>query len=104
MFTGRQWKILILLYISSFLLYVDRSNLSVGAISIQHDLGFDSLQLGKLLSAFFITYALCQLTMISGLFVDRFDVRIVFAIGFTLWSGATALTGIANGFTLIYGL
>jgi len=104
MFTGRQWKILILLYISSFLLYVDRSNLSVGAISIQRDLGFNDLQLGRLLSAFFITYAFCQLTMVAGWFVDRFDVRIVFAIGFTLWSGATAITGIANGFVLIYCL
>src|SRR3954453_15066349 len=104
MFTGRQWKILILLYISSFLLYVDRSNLSVGAISIQRDLGFNDLQLGRLLSAFFITYAFCQLTMVAGWFVDRFDVRIVFAIGFALWSGATAITGIGNGFVLIYCL
>jgi MFS transporter, ACS family, D-galactonate transporter len=104
MFTGQQWRILILLYVSSFLLYVDRSNLSVGAVDIQRDLGFNSYQLGLLLSAFFLTYAMSQLFMVAGWFVDRFDVRIVFAVGFTLWSGATAVTGIAQGFVLIYCL
>jgi MFS family permease len=104
MFSGRQWRILILLFLSSFLLYVDRSNLSVGAVSIQNELGFSDYQLGRLLSAFFITYAFCQLTMIAGWVVDRFDVRLVFAVGFTLWSAATAVTGIADGFVLIYCL
>src|SRR5690242_14646697 len=104
MLTGRQWRILFLLYISSFLLYVDRSNLSVGATDIQRDLGFNSYQLGLLLSAFFFTYALSQLFMAAGWLVDRFDVRLVFGIGFALWSGATAITGIAQGFLVIYCL
>jgi MFS family permease len=104
MLSGQQWRILILLYISSFLNYVDRSTLSVGAIDIQRELGFNSYQLGLLLSAFFFTYATCQLFMIAGWFVDRFDVRLVFAVGFALWSGATAVTGMARGFMVIYSL
>src|SRR3954468_10999107 len=102
MLTGLQWRILALLFISSFLNYVDRSNLSVGAIDIQRELNFSSYQLGVLLSAFFLTYATFQLFMIAGWFVDRFDVRWVFATGFFIWSCATAVTGIVHSFAVIY--
>ena len=104
MLTGLQWRILVLLFISSFLNYVDRSNLSVGAIDIQRELNFSSYQLGILLSAFFLTYATFQLFMIAGWFVDRFDVRWVFAIGFFIWSSATAVTGIVHSFAVIYAM
>src|SRR5581483_175562 len=82
----------------------DRSNLSVGALDIQRELVFSTKQLGVLLSAFFVTYAASQLFMIAGWLVDRFDVRWVFAIGFFGWSAATAVTGIATSFAVIYGL
>jgi MFS transporter, ACS family, D-galactonate transporter len=104
MLTGLQWRILILLFLSSLLNYVDRSNLSVGALDIQRELHFSSLQLGVLLSAFFLTYATFQLFMISGWFVDRFDVKYVFAIGFFIWSSATAVTGIVHSFAVIYAM
>ena len=42
--------------------------------------------------------------MIAGWFVDRFDVRIVFAIGFFIWSSATAVTGLVNSFAVIYAM
>jgi MFS family permease len=104
MLSGLQWRILALLFLSSFLNYVDRSNLSVGAVDIQRELGFSHYQLGLLLSAFFLTYATCQLFMIAGWFVDRFDVRWVFAIGFFIWSSATAVTGLGNSFAVIYAM
>ena len=104
MLSGLQWRILALLFVSSFLNYVDRSNLSVGATDIQRELGFTHYQLGLLLSAFFLTYATSQLFMVAGWFVDRFDVRWVFAIGFFIWSGATAVTGLVHGFAVIYCL
>ena len=104
MLTGREWRILALLFLSSLLNYIDRSNLSVGAVDIQRDLGIDSVQLGMLLSAFFATYATSQLFMISGWFVDRFDVKFVFAAGFCIWSAATGMTGLAHSFAMIYGL
>jgi MFS transporter, ACS family, D-galactonate transporter len=62
------------------------------------------VQLGMLLSAFFATYATSQLFMISGWFVDRFDVKVVFAAGFCIWSAATGMTGLAHSFAMIYGL
>src|SRR5436190_4152980 len=104
MLTRLQWRILVLLFISSLLNYVDRSTLSVGAIDIQRELNFSTVRLGALLSAFFFTYASFQLFMIAGWFVDRFDVRIVFAIGFFIWSSATAVTGLVNSFAVIYAM
>jgi MFS transporter, ACS family, D-galactonate transporter len=38
---------------------------------------------------------------VSGWLVDRFDVNIVIAAGYLLWSLATATTGIVQGFTIL---
>ena len=95
---------LALLVISGFLNYVDRANLSVGATNIQAELHLSNYYLGKLLSAFFWTYATFQLFMIAGWLVDRFNVCWVLAIGFFVWSGATAITGMAKVFGVMFAL
>ncbi|MGO9009389.1 MAG: MFS transporter [Bryobacteraceae bacterium] len=99
-----EWRILALLVISGFLNYFDRSNLSVGATNIQRDLGLTDYQLGLLLSAFFWTYALCQLLGLAGWLVDRFHVGWILAFGFLLWSCATAVTGVARAFAVVFTL
>jgi MFS family permease len=93
-----------LLVFSAFLNYVDRANLSVGATDIQRELHLSNLDLGRLGSAFFATYALFQLLSLSGWLVDRFNVCWVYAIGFLIWSGATAITGVAGAFGVFFGL
>jgi len=102
--SGKEWRILVLLVISGFLNYFDRANLSAGATNIQRELAFSNYQLGLLLSAFFWTYALCQLLGISGWLVDRFHVGWILALGFLLWSGATAATGAATAFSTVFAL
>ena len=107
---GVEWRavslprVLFLLGISAFLNYFDRSNLSAGATDIRHELGLSSYQLGLLLSAFFWTYALFQLFSIAGWLVDRFNVCWILAAGFFLWSCATAVTGAANAFAVLFGM
>lgn len=98
------WGALSLLVVSGFLNYFDRSNLSVGAGQIQKELHLDSLQLGMLFSAFFWTYALMQILLISGWLVERFNVCWILAGGFFLWSGATAVTGAARAFATLFAL
>lgn len=98
------WSALGLLVISGFLNYFDRSNLSVGASQIQKELNLNTLQLGMLFSAFFWTYALMQLLLISGWLVERFNVCWILAGGFFLWSGATAVTGTARVFATVFAL
>src|SRR5262249_39369112 len=60
---------------------------------LKADMAIEPGQLGLLLSAFFWTYAVLQIG--SGWLVDRYDVRWVMAIGFFVWSIATAATGVA---------
>jgi MFS transporter, ACS family, D-galactonate transporter len=93
-----------LLVFSAFLNYVDRANLSVGATDIQRELHLSNYSLGLLGSAFFWTYAAFQLFVIAGWLVDRFNVCWVYAIGFFIWSGATAVTGAAQAFAVLFAL
>jgi MFS family permease len=91
--------VLVLLWLSVFLNYIDRSNLSIAAPLLKGELGLSASQLGVLLSAFFWTYACLQLP--AGWLVDRFEVKWVFAGGFFIWSAATAVTGLLHTFAAL---
>ena len=91
--------VLILLWLSVFLNYIDRSNLSIAAPLLKGELGLSTSRLGVLLSAFFWTYASLQLP--AGWLVDRFEVKWLFAAGFFIWSAATAVTGILHSFAAL---
>ncbi len=88
--------LLVLLSVSVFINYIDRANLGVAAPLLKDELGLSGSQLGVLFSVFFLTYAFLQ--PVAGWLVDRFDVDRVFALGFFLWSLATALTGFVHLF------
>ncbi|HTT63616.1 MAG TPA: MFS transporter [Bryobacteraceae bacterium] len=107
--SGSQWAVLTLLVLSIFINYIDRGNLSIAgpllmASPEKGGLGLDAIRLGNLLSAFFWTYALFQLLGVVGLLLDRFDVSWVYAIAYLLWSAATAVTGLAGSFVVLFGL
>jgi MFS transporter, ACS family, D-galactonate transporter len=102
--SGKEWRVLVLLVISALINYIDRTTLSVGATDIQRELGLSNYDIGKLHSAFFGVYAACQLFSVSGWLVDRFNVGWVLGLGFFVWSGATAFTGLAQSFAVILGL
>ncbi len=92
-------RVLVLLSLSIFINYIDRSNLSIAAPLLKDELHISGTQLGALLSAFFWTYSCCQL--LAGWLVDRFDVKWIFAAGFFLWSSATAVTGLVHTLALL---
>jgi ACS family D-galactonate transporter-like MFS transporter len=94
--------VLVLLAISAFINYIDRGNLSIAAPLLKDELGISPSKLGFLLSAFFWTYACSQ--PFSGWLVDRLNVNWVFAAGFILWSGATAMTGLVHTFVALFAL
>ncbi len=96
------WFLLGLLVLSIFINYVDRANLSVAAPDLRRELSLSPSQMGLLLGAFFWSYALLQLA--AGWLVDRYNVYRVYALGFLLWSLATALTGFAGSFAVLFGL
>ncbi len=84
-------RVIALLALSVLINYIDRGNLSIAASLLKDELGLSASQLGILLSSFFWSY--CLFLPVSGWLVDRFDVKWVMALGFFLWSGATAVTG-----------
>ena len=79
--------------------YIDRGNLSIAAPLLKEELHLSPSRMGFLLSSFFYTYTAC--VFFVGWLVDRFDVNIVLAAGFLVWSLATAFTGLAHGFALL---
>jgi len=97
--SGRLWSTSILLFVSVVICYIDRSNLSVAVPLLEGELGLSVSKVGVLLSAFFWTYASFQ--PIAGWLVDRFNVSLVLAAGFVVWSAATLATGLAGGFATL---
>jgi len=96
------WCILALLFVSVAINYIDRVSLSTAAPMLVKDLAIPPAKLGLLLSAFFWSYALLQIA--SGWLVDRYEVKWVMAIGYLVWSLATAATGWANSLTALLWL
>ena len=89
-------RVLLLLAVSVFINYLDRSNLSIAAPLLKNEFQLSATQLGVLLSSFFWTYSF--FLPVSGWLVDRLDVKWVIAGGFFLWSAATVATGAAHAF------
>jgi ACS family D-galactonate transporter-like MFS transporter len=82
---------MVLLFVSVTINYLDRSNLSITAPAMRAALGFDTAQMGYVLSAFGWTYALCQIP--GGWLVDRVAPRVLFAVLIVAWSLATIVLG-----------
>jgi MFS family permease len=76
--------------------FFDRGNLSVAAPVLAPDLGIAPEELGRLFSAFFLTYAVFQIGV--GWLCDRIDVKWVYAGAFLIWSVATLGTAATTGF------
>lgn len=95
-----RWTLVTLIATASFINYLDRGSLAVALPVISRDLHLDPIQQGAALSAFFWTYTAMQIPM--GRIVDRYDIKIVYAVCFGLWSVAAAATGLVTGlWTLI---
>jgi len=94
--------ILTLLVVSVTINYIDRGALSVAAPLLSKELDLSTSQMGLLLSAFFWTYATSQL--IVGPIVDRYPVKWVYAIGFLVWSLATAAVGVVYSLPALLAL
>jgi MFS transporter, ACS family, D-galactonate transporter len=86
-----RFAIMVLLFVSVTINYLDRSNLSIAAPAMRDALGFDTAQMGYVLSAFGWTYALFQIP--GGWLVDRVAPRVLFTVLIIGWSIATIMLG-----------
>jgi ACS family sodium-dependent inorganic phosphate cotransporter len=80
----------LLLLVAVFISYVDRTNISVGAIAMQAQLGWSETQKGAVLSSFFIGYMVMMLA--SSALANRFGGKLVLGVAVVWWSAFTALT------------
>lgn len=80
-------------FLITLLLYIDRVCISSAKDSISSDFGFTDIQMGWVLSAFALGYALFQVP--GGAMGDKYGVRSVMTSIMLLWSLFTALTGLA---------
>ena len=83
-------------FLLALLLYVDRICISVAKDPIASSLNLSDKQMGWVLAAFSLGYAFFQTP--SGILADRYGPRKILALIVTIWSGFTALTGIAWNF------
>ncbi|TNJ47208.1 MFS transporter [Tamlana fucoidanivorans] len=80
-------------FLITLLLYIDRVCISSAKDSISADLNLTDIQMGWILSAFALGYALFQVP--GGAMGDKYGVRKVMTSIMVLWSIFTALTGAA---------
>ena len=58
--TGFRWKIAVLIFLISFVAYMDRVNLSVATPVIMQEFGFTKMDMGFIQTFFFAGYAIMQ--------------------------------------------
>ena len=91
-----RYLLVVLTFLLSLLLYIDRVCISAATDSIRPALGFSEKQMGWVLSAFALGYALFQTP--GGLLADRLGPRVILTAVVGFWSLFTGLTAAARGF------
>jgi ACS family glucarate transporter-like MFS transporter len=80
----------LLSFLALLIAYCDRVNMSVAAPVIMKEYGWDTAQMGWVLSGFFMGYTFFMIP--AGMLVDRWGPKRMFAISVAWWSAFTALT------------
>jgi MFS family permease len=91
---------LTILTVINFLNYIDRYVVASVFEPIKRDLLLSDVELGWVLSAFMITYAITS--PVFGRLGDLFTRKYLIAAGVTLWSCATACAGLARSFWQLF--
>ena len=84
------YTFILLVVAAVFISYVDRTNIAVGAIAMQAQLGWNETQKGLVLSSFYFGYL--ALMLASGVLANRYGGEIVLGIAVIFWSLFTVLT------------
>lgn len=92
--TRARYLVMLMLFVSVVVTFMDRSNLSITAPAMRTELGIDTVHMGWILSAFGWTYAFCQIP--AGWLVDRIAPRFFYPAILILWSIATVMLGVVS--------
>lgn len=80
--TRSRYFIMVMLFITVVINYLDRSNLSIALPALRDEFGLGTVQEGMILSAFGWTYAAMQIP--GGWLVDRVAPRVLYALALIL--------------------
>jgi ACS family glucarate transporter-like MFS transporter len=103
-----RWMIIAWLVVIGGCAYADRVNFSMAAPLLSKEFGFNSAQLGIIMSAFTFGYLITNFP--GGFLVSRFSSRVISVAVLLGWSIMTIFTGLAWSFTsliiirIIFGL
>ena len=92
-------KVGLVLLICYLVAWLDRMAINMAVPFIQTDLHIGPEKTGWVLSAFFASYAICQIP--GGILSDRFGPRIVILIALSWWTLFTVGTGMATSLVLL---
>ena len=84
------YTVVLLLCAATFISYIDRTNISVGAVAMKAQFGWSETQKGLVLSSFFAGYIV--LMAASATLAARFGGKLVLGVAVIWWSLFTALT------------
>lgn len=82
--------------------YMDRASIAMLLPAIGSTFGLSKSLQGLLVSVFAIVYMLCQIP--AGIIADKVGSRIVLLVTLVLWSGFTAVSGIAGTFAVLLAM
>eukprot|EP01037_Dinobryon_pediforme_P004516 gene4516-4561_t len=97
---GRRRYVLWLLMIAYTLSFLDRQVLSILVEPIKHDLGISDAQIGILTGPVFVIFYTFIGLPVAWL-ADRVSRPAIIAVSLTLWSGFTAISGLAGSFSVL---
>ncbi|PSR26546.1 MAG: MFS transporter [Sulfobacillus benefaciens] len=86
----------ILLFVAWLIDYIDRLVISIALPDIGKTFQLNTIELGGIMSAFALTYAIFQIP--GGFISDRLGARKAMTLSLTLWSIFTGLTGIVSSY------
>jgi len=94
--TRIRWRVMFMVFLIVTVSYLDRTNLSVAAPTLQRQLHLTPTELGLILSAFSWSYAIAQIP--AGLVASWLKPRRTYLIALWLWCILLALTTTATSF------
>ncbi len=85
-----RFTLVLLCFGATFVMYIDRVNISVAIIPMADIYGWDVATQGMILSSFYVGYMLMQIG--GGRLADRYGGKVVLGAGVLLWSFFTLIT------------
>jgi MFS family permease len=97
---SKRVNVALLCFVVLLISYCDRVNLASAAPAIMRQYQWNTVQMGWILSGFFLGYTCCLIP--ASLLVQKYGARLVLALGVASWSLVTALTPVPRSTVGMY--